>query len=93
MEILKTHSTLSTESTIEKNTIKPIVENNTKTEAPALPINISDDWVLIEKNIPQLQKLNDVDMAKVNALQESLKQGDFKIDLSLISEKMINQHG
>lgn len=93
MEIQKTHSTLSTESTTDKVTLKPVISTESKVKKPELSVSVSKDWHLIEENISQLRQMSDVDMAKVSALQESIKQGDFKLDLSLISEKMINQHG
>lgn len=93
MEINKAYNTRIAELNNEKAPLKPAAPEKVTTVKANQAINISSDWQLVENGLEKLQQVNDVDLAKVQALRESLQQGNFKIDLSQVSEKMINQHG
>ncbi|WP_298774699.1 flagellar biosynthesis anti-sigma factor FlgM [uncultured Shewanella sp.] len=96
MEINKINSALNAEvgsslgQTATKAELKP-VENQVR--QIATPKAVSEDWELLARSQTQLEKMDDVDQAKVDALRQSLKDGTFDLDLGKVTEAMFNQHG
>ncbi|WP_299489609.1 flagellar biosynthesis anti-sigma factor FlgM [uncultured Shewanella sp.] len=96
MEINKINSALNAEvgasmgQTSTKAEPKPV---DNQVRQIATPKAVSEDWELLARSQPQLQQIDGVDQAKVDALRQSLKDGTFDLDLGKITEAMINQHG
>lgn len=96
MEINKINSALNAEvgsslgQTATKAELKPV---ESQVRQIATPKAVSEDWELLARSQPQLEIMDDVDQAKVDALRQSLKDGTFDLDLAKVTEAMFNQHG
>jgi len=94
MEINKVNSALSTEISTKKESAALPELKDKKSASQALPPKaVSDDWHLLARSQPQLQQIEDVDTTKMAEIRQSLRDGSFELNLTAISEAMLQQHG
>lgn len=95
MEISKINSTIGAEIGANKSnvTAQDTPKPQSTTRSVPAQLSISQDWQSLEQSQQELQQLDDVDLDKIAALRQSLQEGSFSLDLDLIADKMLNQHG
>lgn len=95
MEINKINSAIGAEIGAKKSNVNAQATPAPQSAATPLPaqLSISQDWQSLEQSQQALQQLDDMDHDKIAALRQSLQDGSFSLDLDLIADKMLNQHG
>lgn len=93
MEISKLSASIATTKTNKTEGKVEIVETNSTLTAETNKTSISPDWKLLETSKQDLKHTDDVDLEKVAALKQALKDGTFDIDASQIASAMLKQHG
>lgn len=95
MEINKINSAIGAEIGAKKSNVNAQTAPAPEAATPPVSaqLSISQDWQSLEQSQQALQQLDDVDHDKIAALRQSLQDGSFSVDLDLIADKMLNQHG
>ncbi|ABV34684.1 conserved hypothetical protein [Shewanella sediminis HAW-EB3] len=94
MEINKVNSAISAEISTKKESVTlPELTDKKPVSQGSTPKAVSDDWHLLARSQPQLQQLEDLDRTKMAEIRQSLRDGSFELNITAISEAMLQQHG
>ncbi|MEC4725919.1 flagellar biosynthesis anti-sigma factor FlgM [Shewanella sp. D64] len=93
MEIQKINSAISADIGTRKGAVKtPDSPEKVQILQPEQKV-VSDDCKLLASSLEELEQIEDVDQAKMLEIRQSLRDGSFKLDIDVISEAMLKQHG